>query len=72
MMAKIVKGSAFKGAVDYIIDKKKDTQIVAMKLSSTEAAEVPVRSFLNLTPSRLYICTPVSYTHLWQRRREST
>ena len=29
MMAKIVKGSDFKGAVDYIIDKKKDTQIVA-------------------------------------------
>ena len=26
MMAKIVKGSDFKGAVDYIIDKKKDTQ----------------------------------------------
>lgn len=31
MMAKIVKGSDFKGAVDYIIDKKKDTQIVASK-----------------------------------------
>lgn len=29
MMAKIVKGSDFKGVVDYIIDKKKDTQIVA-------------------------------------------
>ena len=29
MMAKIVKGSDFKGAVDYIIDKKKDTQIVS-------------------------------------------
>ena len=31
MMAKIVKGSDFKGVVDYIIDKKKDTQIVAAK-----------------------------------------
>lgn len=26
-------------------------------VSSTENAEVPVRSFLNFTPSRLYICT---------------
>ena len=36
-----------------------------------ENAEVPVRSFLNLTPSRLYICTlplgeePVTATVMW-------
>lgn len=30
---------------------------LSVKLSSTENAEVPVRSFLNFTPSRLYICT---------------
>jgi hypothetical protein len=28
MMAKIVKGKAFKGVVNYILDKQKDTQIV--------------------------------------------
>ena len=35
MMAKIVKGSDFKGVVDYIIDKKKDTQIVASEGDKT-------------------------------------
>ena len=29
MMAKIVKGSDFKGVVDYILDKSKATQLVA-------------------------------------------
>ena len=29
MMAKIVKGSDFKGVVDYILDKNKNAQVVA-------------------------------------------
>ena len=29
MMAKIVKGSDFKGVVDYILDKEKNAQVVA-------------------------------------------
>ena len=28
MMAKIVKGKAFKGAINYILDKQKNTEIV--------------------------------------------
>lgn len=31
MMAKIVKGSDFKGVVDYILDKGKATQLVAQE-----------------------------------------
>ena len=45
MMAKIVKGSDFKGAVDYIIDKKKDTQIVASEDLFMENLETIAMSF---------------------------
>ena len=45
MMAKIVKGSDFKGAVDYIIDKKKDTQIVASEGLFMENLETIAMSF---------------------------
>lgn len=44
-MAKIVKGSDFKGAVDYIIDKKKDTQIVASEGLFMENLETIAMSF---------------------------
>ena len=45
MMAKIVKGSDFKGVVDYIIDKKKDTQIVASEGLFMENLETIAMSF---------------------------
>ncbi len=45
MMAKIVKGSDFKGVVDYIVDKKKDTQIVASEGLFMENLETIAMSF---------------------------
>lgn len=53
MMAKIVKGSDFKGAVDYIIDKKKDTQIVASEGLFMENLETIAMSF-NAQSWRMY------------------
>ena len=45
MMAKIVKGSYFKGVVDYILDKSKGTQVVAYNGLFMENKETIAMSF---------------------------
>lgn len=45
MMAKIVKGSDFKGVVDYILDKNKSTQLVAYEGLFMENRETIAMSF---------------------------
>ena len=45
MMAKIVKGSDFKGVVDYILDKGKGTQVVAYDGLFMENKETIAMSF---------------------------
>ena len=45
MMAKIVKGSGFKGVVDYILDKGKNAQFVAYKDLFMENRETIAMSF---------------------------
>ena len=45
MMAKIVKGSDFKGVVDYIIDKKKDTHLFFFENMLIENLETIAMSF---------------------------
>ena len=45
MMAKIVKGSNFKGVADYILDKNKGTQVVAHDGLFLENKETIAMSF---------------------------
>ena len=45
MMAKITKGSDFKGVVDYILDKDKGTQIVASDGLFMESKDTIAMSF---------------------------
>ncbi len=45
MMAKIVKGSDFKGVVDYILDKGKNAQVVAYDGLFMENKETIAMSF---------------------------
>ena len=45
MMAKIVKGSDFKGVVDYILDKGKGTQVVTYDGLFMENKETIAMSF---------------------------
>lgn len=57
MMAKIVKGSGFKGVVDYILDKSKGTQVVAcdglfMENNETIAMSFNVQSQMNCKVSK--------------------
>ena len=59
MMAKIVKGSDFKGAVDYIIDKKKDTQIVASEgLFMENLVNVILLVFILLYTNKIAVIAP--------------
>ena len=61
MMAKIVKGSDFKGAVDYIIDKKKDTQIVASEGLFMENLETIAMSFNDQSRKNDKVTKPVGH-----------
>ena len=45
MMAKIVKGSDFKGVVDYILDRNKGTQLVTHEGLFMESNETIAMSF---------------------------
>ena len=64
MMAKIVKGSDFKGAVDYIIDKKKDTQIVASEGLFMENLETIAMSFNAQSRMNGNVAKPVGHIAL--------
>ncbi len=59
MMAKIVKGSDFKGVVDYILDKGKNAQVVAydglfMENKETIAMSFNAQSLMNGKTCRAY------------------
>ena len=72
MMAKIVKGSDFKGAVDYIIDKKKDTQIVASEGLFMENLETIAMSFNAQSRMNDKVTKPVGHIALESRIRSSS
>ena len=46
MMAKIVKGKAFKGVVNYILDKQKNTEIVDFDGLRVKSKPSIVQSFV--------------------------
>ena len=64
MMAKIVKGSDFKGVVDYIIDKNKGTQIVAAKGLFMENRDTIAMSFNAQSRMNGKVAKPVGHIAL--------
>ena len=49
MIAKIVKGRSFKGVVNYILDKAKQTELLAAEGVRCKSRESIIRSFLTST-----------------------
>jgi len=45
MVAKIVKGQSFKGVINYVLDKAKQTEILAAEGIRTKSHESVIRSF---------------------------
>lgn len=64
MMAKIVKGSDFKGVVDYILDKNKGTQIVASDGLFMENRETIAMSFNAQSQMNNKVAKPVGHIAL--------
>ena len=64
MMAKITKGSDFKGVVDYIIDKNKNTQIVAHDGLFMENKDTIAMSFNTQSQMNNKVSKPVGHIAL--------
>ena len=64
MMAKIVKGSDFKGVVDYILDKSKATQLVAQEGLFMENRETIAMSFNAQSRMNGKVAKPVGHIAL--------
>lgn len=64
MMAKIVKGSDFKGVVDYILDKGKGTQVVAYDGLFMENKETIAKSFNAQSRMNNKVTKPVGHIAL--------
>ena len=64
MMAKIVKGSNFRGVVDYILDKDKGTQVVAHDGLFMENKETIAMSFNVQSQMNNKIAKPVGHIAL--------
>lgn len=64
MMAKIVKGSDFKGVVDYILDKNKETQLVMHEGLFMENNETIAMSFIAQSRMNGKVSKPVGHIAL--------
>lgn len=64
MMAKIVKGKAFKGVVNYILDKQKNTQIVDFDGLRVKSKASIVQSFVTQASLNSRVSKPVCHISL--------
>lgn len=64
MMAKIVKGRAFKGAIKYILDKEKDTQILDAKDLRLKSQSSVIQSFITQASMNTRVAKPVCHISL--------
>ena len=64
MMAKITKGSDFKGVVDYILDKNKGTQLVTFEGLFMENKETIAMSFNAQSQMNGKVAKPVGHIAL--------
>jgi hypothetical protein len=64
MMAKIVKGKAFKGVVNYILDKQKDTQIVDFDGLRIKSKASIIQSFVTQASLNSRVSKPVCHISL--------
>ena len=64
MMAKIVKGSNFRGVVNYILDKNKGTQVVAHEDLFMENKETIAMSFNVQSQMNNKVAKPVGHLSL--------
>ncbi|MDR1091118.1 MAG: relaxase/mobilization nuclease domain-containing protein [Prevotella sp.] len=64
MMAKIVKGKAFKGVINYILDKQKDTQIVDFDGLRMKSKTSIIQSFVTQASLNSRVSKPVCHISL--------
>ena len=64
MIAKIVKGRSFKGVVNYIVDKAKQTQLLAAEGVRYKSRESIIRSFIAQTGLNPRVSKTVGHTSL--------
>ena len=64
MMAKIVKGKAFKGVVNYILDKQKDTEIIDFDGLRVKSKASIVQSFITQASLNSRVSKPVCHVSL--------
>lgn len=64
MMAKIVKGRAFKGVIKYILDKQKDTQILDFEDLRMKSQSSLIRSFITQASMNTRVAKPVCHISL--------
>lgn len=64
MMAKIVKGKAFKGVINYILDKQKNTQIVDFDGLRMKTKTSVIRSFITQASMNSRVAKPVCHISL--------
>ena len=64
MMAKIVKGSAFKGVINYILDKNKGTKIIDADGLRMKSKDSIIRSFVTQASMNNRVSKPVCHISL--------
>ena len=64
MIAKIVKGKSFKGVVNYILDKEKQTELLATEGVRHKSRESIIRSFVTQTELNPRVAKTVGHISL--------
>ena len=64
MMAKIVKGRAFKGVINYILDKQKETQLLGADGLRLKSKESIIQSFITQASMNSRVSKPVCHISL--------
>ena len=64
MIAKIMKGSGFKGVINYILDPKKGTELIDCSGVRTESISHIVQSFIDQTKLNPRVCKVVGHISL--------
>jgi len=64
MVAKIVKGKSFKGVLNYVLDKAKQTELIAANDVRLKSRELIIRSFITQTGLNPKVSKPVGHISL--------
>ena len=69
MIAKIIKGSGFRGVINYILDPRKETELIDSSGVRTDSINHIVQSFIDQTKLNPRVGKVVGHTSLSSRHR---